>query len=124
MKSFFLSSSFFFASDLAVAADAVQLHLPADPEPEEHAQHSPLIGHRRLRFHAAAELQLHPLRRIRPQIFYRNRDGTMYAPASLITGALWALHQQMVFILAAFLSLAAISVFVFLHPAPTQLSDH
>ena len=39
----------------------MQLHLPADLEPKEHAQHSTLIGKGGLGFYAAAELQLHPL---------------------------------------------------------------
>ncbi len=43
--------------------------------------------------------------------------GVIYLPASLIAGALWTVHPGNVFILAAFLSLVAITVFVFLRPA-------
>ena len=43
--------------------------------------------------------------------------GVIYLPASLIAGALWAVHPSIVFILAAFLSLVAITAFVFLRPA-------
>jgi MFS family permease len=48
---------------------------------------------------------------------YNFVTGVIYLPASLIAGALWAAHASAVFILAAFLSLAAISAFLFLRPA-------
>jgi MFS family permease len=48
---------------------------------------------------------------------YNFVTGVIYLPASLIAGALWAVHPGVVFILAAFLSLAAISAFVVLRPA-------
>ena len=57
MEFFFLGSSFFFSSDVAVSSDATQLHLSTDPQSEENSQHRALIGQRRLGFHPAAELQ-------------------------------------------------------------------
>lgn len=48
---------------------------------------------------------------------YNFATGAIYVPASLIAGALWALHSGTVFILAAFLSLAAVIALVYLHPA-------
>ena len=48
---------------------------------------------------------------------YNFVTGIIYLPASLIAGALWAVHPGIVFILAAFLSLVAINAFVFLRPA-------
>src|SRR5450759_2490161 len=48
---------------------------------------------------------------------YNFVTGVIYLPASLIAGALWAVHPAIVFILAAFLSLVAINAFVFLRPA-------
>ena len=45
-----LSSLLFCASDVPIASNAAQLHLPADPQPEEHSQHRALIGQRRLGF--------------------------------------------------------------------------
>ena len=48
---------------------------------------------------------------------YNFVTGVIYLPASLIAGALWAVHPNVVFILAAFLSLVAINAFVFLRPA-------
>ena len=48
---------------------------------------------------------------------YNFVTGVIYLPASLIAGALWAAHTRIVFILAAFLSLAAINAMVFLRPA-------
>jgi MFS family permease len=48
---------------------------------------------------------------------YNFVTGVIYLPASLIAGALWAVHPSIVFILAAFLSLVAINAFVFLRPA-------
>src|SRR5262249_56016525 len=61
---FFLSSLLFCASDVPIASDAAQLHLPADPQTEENSQYRALIGQRRLGFHSPAELQLHPLDRV------------------------------------------------------------
>ncbi len=43
--------------------------------------------------------------------------GVIYLPASLIAGILWAAHPSIVFILAAFLSLVAITAIMFLRPA-------
>ena len=48
---------------------------------------------------------------------YNFATGVIYVPASLIAGALWALHSGTVFILAAFLSLVAVIALVYLHPA-------
>jgi len=48
---------------------------------------------------------------------YNFVTGVIYLPASLIAGALWAVHPSFVFILAALLSLGAINAFVFLRPA-------
>jgi MFS family permease len=48
---------------------------------------------------------------------YNFVTGMIYLPASLIAGALWAVHPGIVFILAALLSLGAINAFVFLRPA-------
>jgi hypothetical protein len=48
---------------------------------------------------------------------YNFVTGVIYLPASLIAGALWAVHPSIVFIVAAFLSLAAITAFVWLRPA-------
>src|SRR6266513_469604 len=61
MKFFFLSSSFFFPSDVTIAVDAVQLHLSADPQTKKYPQHRAFIRQRGLRFHSPPELQLHPL---------------------------------------------------------------
>jgi MFS family permease len=48
---------------------------------------------------------------------YNFVTGTIYLPASLIAGALWAVNPSIIFILAAFFSLVAINVFIFLRPA-------
>ena len=48
---------------------------------------------------------------------YNFVTGVIYLPASLIAGLLWAVHPGLVFILAAFFSLAAINAFLFLQPA-------
>jgi len=48
---------------------------------------------------------------------YNFVTGMIYLPASLVAGALWAVHPGVVFILAALLSLGAINAFVFLRPA-------
>jgi MFS family permease len=48
---------------------------------------------------------------------YNFVTGVIYLPASLIAGALWAVNPSAVFILAAFISLAAIATFVWLRPA-------
>jgi MFS family permease len=49
--------------------------------------------------------------------FYNFVTGVIYLFASLIAGALWAVHPSAAFILAAAISLAAISAFALLHPA-------
>ncbi|MGZ5081581.1 MAG: MFS transporter, partial [Usitatibacter sp.] len=43
--------------------------------------------------------------------------GLIYVPASLIAGVLWAAHANLVFMLAASLSLAAIVALLVLRPA-------
>jgi MFS family permease len=48
---------------------------------------------------------------------YNFVTGVIYLPASLIAGALWAVHPGIVFILGGFLSFVAINAFVFLRPA-------
>src|SRR5258708_2002967 len=48
---------------------------------------------------------------------YNFVTGVIYLPASLIAGALWVVDASLVFIVAAFLSLAAIATFVWLRPA-------
>jgi len=48
---------------------------------------------------------------------YNSVTGVIYLPASLIAGALWATHQNAVFILAALLSFSAITAFLLLRPA-------
>ena len=48
---------------------------------------------------------------------YNFISGLIYLPASLIAGVLWAVSPQLVFIVAALISLLAIGVFVFLRPA-------
>ena len=48
---------------------------------------------------------------------YNFVTGVIYLPASLIAGALWVLNPSIVFIVAAFISLAAIVTFVWLRPA-------
>lgn len=60
---------------------------------------------------------LEPERRATAIGAYSFVTGLIYLPASLIAGALWAVQPDIVFIVAAFLSLAAIMVFVFLRPA-------
>jgi MFS family permease len=58
-----------------------------------------------------------PERRATAIGLYNFVTGMIYLPASLIAGALWAVHSSIVFILAAFLSFVAITAFVFLRPA-------
>ena len=60
---------------------------------------------------------IEPERRATAIGVYNFVTGVIYLPASLIAGALWALHPSIVFILAAVLSFVAISAFVFLRPA-------
>jgi MFS family permease len=48
---------------------------------------------------------------------YNFVTGVIYLPASLIAGALWVVNPSAVFILAAFISFAAIATFVWLRPA-------
>lgn len=48
---------------------------------------------------------------------YNFVTGIIYLPASLIAGALWVVHPTIVFIVAALLSLVAITALVFLQPA-------
>jgi MFS family permease len=60
---------------------------------------------------------LEPERRATAIGVYNFVTGVIYLPASLIAGALWALHPSIVFLLAALLSLVAILAFAFLRPA-------
>ncbi len=60
---------------------------------------------------------LEPQRRATAIGVFNFVTGMIYLPASLIAGALWAAHSDVVFLLAAFLSLAAIGTFLFLRPA-------
>jgi hypothetical protein len=60
---------------------------------------------------------LEPERRATAVGVYGLVTGVIYLPASLIAGALWAVHASVVFILAALLSLAAIAALVILPPA-------
>ncbi len=48
---------------------------------------------------------------------YNFATGVIYLPASLMAGALWVVNPNVVFIVAAFFSLAAIATFVWLRPA-------
>jgi MFS family permease len=58
-----------------------------------------------------------PERRATAMGVYNFVTGVIYMPASLMAGALWALNPDVVFLAAAFLSLAAIATFVWLRPA-------
>lgn len=60
---------------------------------------------------------IEPERRATAIGVYNFVTGTLYLPASLVAGALWLAHPAMVFVLAAFLSLAAIIAFIILQPA-------
>jgi MFS family permease len=60
---------------------------------------------------------IEPERRATAIGVYNFVTGVIYLPASLIVGALWAVHAGIAFILAAFLSLMAINAFMFLRPA-------
>jgi MFS family permease len=62
-------------------------------------------------------VDVEPERRATAIGVYNFVTGVIYLPASLIAGALWAVHASIVFILAAFLSLVAITTFLFLRPA-------
>jgi len=59
---------------------------------------------------------LEPERRATAIGVYGLVTGLIYLPASLIAGALWAAHANVVFVLAAFLSLIAIAALVILRP--------
>ena len=58
-----------------------------------------------------------PERRATAMGVYNFVTGVIYLPASLMAGALWVVNPSAVFILAAFISLAAIATFVWLRPA-------
>jgi len=58
-----------------------------------------------------------PKRRATAIGVYNFVTGAIYLPASLIAGALWVMDARLVFILAAFLSMAAIATFTWLRPA-------
>ncbi len=60
---------------------------------------------------------LEPERRATAVGVYGLVTGVIYLPASLIAGTLWAAHASVVFILAAVLSLAAITALFILRPA-------
>ena len=62
-------------------------------------------------------MDVEPERRATAIGVYNFVTGVIYLPASLIAGVLWAVHPSIVFIVAAFLSLAAIIAFVWLRPA-------
>jgi MFS family permease len=66
---------------------------------------------------------IEPERRATAIGVYNFVTGLIYVPGSLIAGALWALHEQIVFIVAAFLSFAAISVFELFYPVATPAAD-
>jgi MFS family permease len=59
---------------------------------------------------------IEPERRATAIGVYNFVTGMIYLPASVIAGALWLVHPTSVFIVAAFLSLAAIAVFIYLRP--------
>ena len=48
---------------------------------------------------------------------YNFVTGALYLPASLVAGAIWVVNPNVVFIVAAFISLAAVITFVWLRPA-------
>jgi MFS family permease len=58
-----------------------------------------------------------PQRRATAIGVYNFVTGALYLPASLLAGALWAVHSTTVFLVAACLSLAAIAAFIGLRPA-------
>ena len=58
-----------------------------------------------------------PKRRATAIGVYNFVTGAIYLPASLIAGALWVMDARLVFIVAAFLSMAAIATFIWLRPA-------
>ena len=58
-----------------------------------------------------------PKRRATAIGVYNFVTGAIYLPASLIAGALWVMDARLVFIVAAFLSMAAIATFTWLRPA-------
>jgi len=60
---------------------------------------------------------IEPERRATAIGVYNFVTGVIYLPASLIAGALWAMRPNVVFVLAAFLSLTAIGAFLLLRPA-------
>jgi MFS family permease len=66
---------------------------------------------------------LEPERRATAIGVYNSVTGVLYLPASLIAGALWAIHPDTVFILAAILSLTAIVAFLLLRPARHEISS-
>lgn len=59
---------------------------------------------------------IEPERRASAIGVYNFATGIIYLPASLIAGALWVIHPAIVFLVAAGLALAAITVFVILRP--------
>lgn len=54
---------------------------------------------------------------------YNFVTGPIYLPAPLIAGALWLLHPASAFLVAAFLALGALTVFVFLRPDQKREPD-
>jgi MFS family permease len=57
-----------------------------------------------------------PERRATAMGVYNFATGALYLPASLVAGALWAMHPSLVFLLAAGLALAAAGAFLWLRP--------
>ena len=64
-----------------------------------------------------------PVRRATAIGLYNFVSGVIYLPASLIAGALWAVKPQLVFFVAALISLLAIAAFALLRPAQFQLRN-
>jgi MFS family permease len=61
---------------------------------------------------------IEPERRATAVGLYNFVTGVVYLPASLLAGALWALHPGAVFMAAAGIALAALLVFAVVRPAP------
>ena len=57
-----------------------------------------------------------PERRATAMGVYNFATGALYLPASLVAGALWAVHPSLVFLLAAGLAIAAAAAFLWLRP--------
>ena len=66
---------------------------------------------------------LEPERRATAVGAYNFVTGVLYLPASLAAGALWTLDPRWAFGLATLLSVAAITLFCWMHPATEQVAD-